>query len=178
MAFYNLLLATISTLVKNWNMTNRFVMKSVFLACVLISYSVENLFSQNRASKTDIEKLTKLEHDWIVAEFALDTLTLSSIMAESFIAIDAAGISDKRQELKEVYGAVVEMRKSEHFIDSLYLDSVQIQTYGNAAVVTFICVTRGRKKNIPFENRRTRFYDVWIKANGNWKAVSSQVTRL
>jgi hypothetical protein len=146
--------------------------------CLLLTQSVERSFSQNKSSKVDIEKLKKLEYDWIIAEFKLDTLTLSSILDESFISIDSAGILDKQQELKEVYESVIQMRKSEHFIDSIYLDNIHIQTYKNAAVVTFVAVTKGRTKDIPFQNRRTRFYDVWIKKNGAWKAVSSQVTKL
>ena len=159
-------------------MTNSFAVKSILLCCLLLGHSTENLFSQSYTAKTDVEKLTKLEYDWIIAEFRSDTLTLSSILDESFISIDSAGILDKQQELKEVYETVIQMRKSEHFIDSVYLSNVHIQTYKNTAVVTFICVTKGRIKNLPFENRRTRFYDVWIKVGGNWKAVSSQVTRL
>jgi hypothetical protein len=159
-------------------MRNKVSVKIILMFCLLISQSIEKSFSQNKSSKADIEKLTKLEYDWIVAEFKLDTVLLSSILDESFISIDVAGILDKQQELKEVYGSVIEMRKSEHFIDSLYLDSVHIQLYKKCAVVTFIAVTKGRIKNVPFQNRRTRFYDVWIKKDGNWKAVSSQVTKL
>jgi hypothetical protein len=164
--------------IKFKKMKNRFSVKIILLFCLLLSQSVVKTFSQRKPSKVDKEKLSKLEYDWIVAEFKLDTVVLSSILDESFISIDDTGILDKQQELKEVYESVIQMRKSEHLIDSLYLDSVHIQTYKKFAVVTFIAVTKGRIKNIPFQNRRTRFYDVWIKKGGDWKAVSSQVTRL
>jgi hypothetical protein len=159
-------------------MKNILSVKIILLFCLLLNQSAEKSFSQSKSSKVDIEKLSKLEYDWIIAEFKLDTVLLSSILDESFISIDDTGILDKKQELKEVYESVIQMRKSEHFIDSLYLDSVHIQIYRKFAVVTFIAVTNGRIKNIPFQNKRTRFYDVWIKKRGDWKAVSSQVTRL
>jgi len=152
--------------------------KVLSIYCLLLCGSTEKSFSQNKPLKEDIEQLTKLEYDWIMAEFRLDSMTLFSILDETFIAIDSAGISNKQQEMRGVYEHVMQMRKSEHIVDSLYLDDVHIQTYNNTAVVTFIAVTKGKIRNRPFQNRKTRFYDVWIKQGEHWKAVSSQVTRL
>jgi len=66
--------------------------------------------------------------------------------------------------------------KENHVVDSLYFDDVAIRIYENTAIVTFISVTKGSVKGVPFTNRRTRMYDVWIRKSGEWNAASSQVT--
>jgi len=67
-------------------------------------------------------------------------------------------------------------KKNEHIVDSLYLEDFKVQQHGNIAIVTFFSVTKGRIEGTPFQNRKTRMYDVWIKNKGQWKAISSQVT--
>jgi len=111
-----------------------------------------------------------------MAEFRLDTATISAMMDERFMSIDLGSIGTKQQELKGIHENISLRLKNNHVVDSLYLDDVHIQVFDNTAVVTFISVTKGRINEKPFENRRTRMYDVWIKRNGKWKAVSSQVS--
>ena len=117
-----------------------------------------------------------MEYDWLLAEFKLDTATISGMMDESFISIGTSSISTKQEELNGIYKNISQRINDKHEVDSLYLDNVDINIYGTAAVVTFISVTKGRINSVPFTNRRTRMYDVWIKRKGQWKAVSSQVT--
>ena len=132
--------------------------------------------SQNRSSNNDIEKLKQLEYAWLMAEFKMDTASIAQMMDEKFMSIGPTSISNKQQELAGMFQHISERLKNGHVVDSLYLDDMHIQLLGNTAVVTFVSVTRGRIKDLPFENRRTRMYDVWIRRNGQWKAVSSQVT--
>lgn len=75
----------------------------------------------------------------------------------------------KREELEGIYNTMSKRIKEDPIVDSLYFDDVAIRIYGNTAIVTFISVTKGRIKNIPFT--RTLMYDVWIRKNGEWKAV-------
>jgi len=146
------------------------------MSWLIVYASSEKSFSQNTASNDDIGKIKKLEYDWLIAEFKLDTASISSMMDETFISVGLTSLSNKQQELKSIYDNINERLKNNHIVDSFYLDDMHIQIYENTAVVTFFSVTRGRINNVPFENRRTRFYDVWIKRNGQWKAVSSQGT--
>jgi len=148
-----------------------FTVVTFLLSCAIPKKSV----SQNASSK-DIEKLKQLEYDWLMAEFKLDTATIAPMMDEKFMGIGLTELTNKQQELDGIYENMSQRRKNGHVVDSLYLDDIHIQVYGNTAIVTFVSVTKGRIKGIPFENRRTRMYDVWIKRNGQWKAVSSQVS--
>ena len=153
---------------------------SFIVACLTFSLficaSPKNGFSQKTSFGGDIEKLKKLEYGWLVAEFKRDTASISTMMDDRFMSVGLTGISTKQQELDGIYQNISERLKNGHVVDSLYLDDVRIQIYENTAVVTFFSVTKGRIKEVPFENRRTRMYDVWIKRKGRWKAISSQVT--
>src|SRR5688572_28403478 len=151
-------------------------LKTSFLFCLLFCGIAKEGFPQNASSTKDIEELKKLEYDWIMAEFRLDTATIGLMMDETFISVGMTGLANKQEELKGINDNMSLRLKNNHVVDSLYLDNMNITIYDNTAVVTFFSVTKGRIKEVPFENRRTRMYDVWIKRNGKWKAVSSQVT--
>jgi hypothetical protein len=122
--------------------------------------------------------LFDLEYKAIDAEFRLDTGSIAAIMDEGFISINEKEVTTKHEELLGMYDNISKRLKDNHVIDSFYLDQFRVDQFGNTAVVTFFIVTRGQMQNMPFENRRTRFYDVWIKRNGKWKIVSMQATRI
>jgi hypothetical protein len=148
-----------------------------FLAVLFSSLQISvQAFAQPLPNKKDEKILKHMEYDWLMAEFKLDTAAISKMMDESFVSIGTNSISTKQEELDGIYKNISKRIKDNHVVDSLYLDHFHVKIYGTTAVVTFISVTRGRINNIPFSNRRTRMYDVWIKKNGEWKAVSSQVT--
>lgn len=121
------------------------------------------------------EELLSLERKWLEAEFALDTAYLSTLLDSTFIGISANRISGKQQELNGMYDNISAMRLDSIFLDSLTLEDAVVNIYDNSAVVTFVVHTFKKEKGKPTE-KRTRFYDVWINRNGQWKAVSSQGT--
>lgn len=126
----------------------------------------------------DFNILKARETEWLDAEFKMDTAKISQMMHDKFIGINAETISTKNEELKGMYQNIAERTKDDHIVDSFVIDDFQVKFYGNTAIVTFICVSKGSIKNIPFKNRRTRIYDVWVKSNGIWKAVASQISRI
>jgi len=135
-------------------------------------------YSQKSDTNNDTGVLRKMEYDWLIAEFKLDTSTISKMMDKSFIAIGANSISNKQEELDGIHENISQRLKNNHIVDSLYFEDFHVKIHGATAIVTFISVTAGRIKDIPFTNRRTRFYDVWVKKDGQWKAVSSQATAI
>ena len=134
--------------------------------------------SQSTSPRNETELLKQMEYNWLMAEFKQDTATIAQMMDDNFMSIGPAGISGKQQELAGMYTNMGKRLKAGHVVDSLYLDDVHIRVHDSTAVVTFISVTKGRVGQVPFEDRRTRMYDVWIRRNGQWKAISSQVTPL
>ena len=122
-------------------------------------------------------ELLSLEKKWLEAEFNLDTAYIAGLLDPGFIGISADKIGTKQQELKGMYDNISNMRSDSIFLDSLRFEDARVNIYDNSAVVTMIVHTYKKDKRKPVE-KRTRFYDVWIKREGGWKAVSSQGTVL
>lgn len=112
------------------------------------------------------------------AELRKDTLTISNLMDDDFISVYPHKTQTKRQELAGIYKNIEMMKSNGHVIDSLYLDDFKLQLYDNTAISTYYSVTKGNIKGESFENRRTRWFDVWVRRNDNWKWVSSQGTEI
>ncbi len=150
-------------------MIQKLILLSVLNSCCILLQAQKALLAS-----TVEQRIRSLEYKAFDAEFRLDTATLSKMMDEKFIAVYPRTISNKQQELAGIYKNISQMKRDEHFIDSFYLDDFKVQLYDYTAVATFFSVTKGRIKAVPFENKRWRWTDVWVKRKGEWKFVSSQ----
>ena len=154
-------------------------MRNIFIAGVIFFFTACSSSDSSKKvniSNTSIkEELLSKERKWLEAEFALDTASISGLLDSTFIGISANRVSNKQEELKGMYDNIAAMRKDSIFLDSLKLEDGVVNVYDNSAIVTFIVHTYKNEKGRSTE-KRTRFYDVWINRNGNWKAVSSQGT--
>ena len=79
---------------------------------------------QSFSQKDERELLYKLEYDWLMAEFAVDTTSISKMMDDSFIAIGPSGILNKKQELAGIHKKMYNRIHESHVIDSLYFDDL------------------------------------------------------
>jgi hypothetical protein len=120
-------------------------------------------------------ELLNLEYQWLTKEFALDTAFLSSIMDSTFIGISDNGIKNKHEDLISMYNNIDQRIKNGIVIDSFRLEDEVVNIYSNSAVVTFVVHTFRHNVDTLIE-RKTRFYDVWVKRRDKWKAVASQRT--
>lgn len=120
-------------------------------------------------------ELLNLEYKWLDKEFELDTTFLSSIMDSTFIGISDNGVKNKQEDLISIYNTIDQRIKNGIVIDSFRLEDEVINIYSNSAVVTFIVHTY-RHSNDTLIERKTRFYDVWVKRGDKWRAVASQGT--
>ncbi|MEO6611444.1 MAG: GNAT family N-acetyltransferase [Chitinophagaceae bacterium] len=138
------------------------------------------LACKNRSYTDKVDEkseLLSLEYKWLEAEFSLDTAYLSSIIDSSFIAVSEGKIHNKQEDILDMYTNISQRIKDSIFIDSFKLENTLVNLYGNTAVVTFVVHTNGSNKTMPTE-RWTRFYDVWVKRDGKWKAVASQGSKV
>ncbi len=149
------------------------------ILCFLAGCSPANTDKQIASADLSTGKtkddLLSLERKWLEAEFVLDTAYVSSLLDSTFISISAGHTSNKQQELDGIYENISAMRKDSIFLDSMKFEEPLVHVYYNTAVTSFIVHTYKKDKGRPVE-KRTRFYDVWIKRGENWKAVSSQGT--
>lgn len=149
----------------------------VFVCFIPVNAQETNPRLTREYADNDKKQLLALEYNWLKAEFSLDTAYLATLMDDSFIGITSSGTTTKQQELLDYYNIISQRMKDSIFIDSFRLENAIVNLYGTTAVITFIVHTFRKEKGVAAE-RKTRFYDVWIKRNGKWKAVSSQGTKV
>lgn len=156
-------------------------MKDSLIILVTIVFII-SCNSSGKSSSMHISRVTRelkqLEYNALLAEFKMDTAAIAVIMDDGFVSIDEQKVSNKQTELAGIYNNIHRRLKEGHTVDSFYLDQFRVDLFDNTAVVTFFTVTKGRIKDKPYENKRTRFYDVWVKKKGVWKLVSMQATFL
>jgi hypothetical protein len=156
-------------------------MKVILSAIILLfsaCYQPASTNGNNVTERTTGEikdHLLSLEHKWLEAEFALDTAYITTLLDSTFFSISPDHISNKSQEINGIYKNISAMRIDSIFLDSMKLEDAIVHVYDNTAVVTLIIHTYKKDKGKTVE-KWTRFYDVWVNRNGNWKAVSSQGT--
>jgi len=127
-----------------------------------------------QATGDDKALITRIEQEWIKAEFAQDTASIAKLLDRSFISIEGEYVMDRHQELLGVYEAVDGWKKGHQTVDSFELEQMLINIYDHTAVTTFICITHGKYDQTPY-TRKSRFYDVLVKKEGVWRAVASHV---
>jgi hypothetical protein len=151
------------------------IMKNIpgitFCLLLIILLSCSNDPAKDNTAE-DKDELLQLEYNWLKAEFALDTGYLSTIMDSTFIGISENGIKNKREELIDYFNNISQRIKDSIIVDTFNLENTLVNFYNNTAVVTFVVHTHGRNKSTPTD-RKTRFYDTWIKRDDKWKAVAS-----
>lgn len=150
-----------------------------FIVTLTACYSIKpSDLSLNQETNDETALLKQMEIDAIAAEFRMDTAGVAKYMDPAFVNISASEITNKQQELEYMYKNFEQRKQKNHTIDSFYLDHFRADFFDNTAIVTFHIVTTGLENNKRYVDKRTRFYDVWVKRNGNWKLVSMQATKV
>lgn len=93
----------------------------LLLICICnISLSQSQIQASVNQSATH---LLSLERKWLIAEFALDTAYLSSLMDSTFTSISDEGVHNKQQCLQSMYSNI-----SQRLKDSITIDSFNFET--------------------------------------------------
>lgn len=148
-----------------------------FISLISLSFFSLTGITQKQSIESEKAALIKLEYNWLKAEFALDTSYISNLMDDRFMGINLDVVHNKKEALMDMYIGIAQRNKDSIYIDSFKLEDIFITIYENTAVVRFVVHTYRKEKAIANE-RKTMFYDVWIKRNKKWKAVSSQGTKI
>ena len=112
------------------------------------------------------QTLMALEDKWVDALQKMDTATLDSILADTYVDSDEQGHrSDKK-------GIMAVLKAGDLKFESVKVSDMEVHSYGSAAVVTGTGVQRGTFKGGPLITR-VIFTDTFIRQNGKWRAVSS-----
>ena len=123
--------------------------------------------SSDRKSRLDAkveQELRSLVRMWDEADVKGDAAALDRLLAAEFAFV--GGLT------KAQYLAQIKTKPPDFFIDSALSTDVQVQVYGNTAIVTGLDTITGRNKGQPYVNKWL-YMDVWIKRDGRWQCVKT-----
>jgi ketosteroid isomerase-like protein len=135
------------------------------LTVLLLSLTVS---CQNRSDHAR-EELLKVERDFAAAILNNDAVAISKFLTDDWAIVDAeGGVIDKARFLNVIKsGTLVH--------DEMELDDMTVRAHGNSAVVTAITSTKGKFTGQEFATQ-DRATDFFVKQNGHWRCVFSQLT--
>ena len=115
--------------------------------------------------------ILQMERDWSAALIANDAAKLEWIMADDWTMTDPAGQRMTRAQ------SLAEMRDGSLKLESMSPSDVKVAVYGDTAVVTGRSKDKGTYKGMDISGEYA-FTDVFVKRDGKWRAVSTQLTRV
>ncbi len=139
---------------------------------LLLVLLTDAAFAQRQTAADDIAaRLKQMEQTWAAAEVKHDASAVEPILADTFVDTDETGkVTDRETYLEN-------MRKSTVKLNSVDLDDMNVQPYGDAAVVTGRYTEKATVNGAP-ATMVGRFTDTFAKIQGQWKCVASQSTTI
>jgi ketosteroid isomerase-like protein len=126
-------------------------------------------FAQWKSSDVE-EELLRLEKEFTQAIVKNDAEAIGRFLADDWVIINADGaIIDKARFL----GVIKSGDLSHQMMET---DEVRVRIYGDTALVTGLTATKGKFIGQEFSTRE-RATDVFVKQDGQWQCVFSQLTR-
>jgi ketosteroid isomerase-like protein len=119
----------------------------------------------------DVEAIvSQLERDWVNAIVKKDTAALDRLLAAEFNGTSPTA---------HVYGkamAIDDLSRGTYVVESMNLDEVSVNAYGDVAVAFTSQEEKSRYGNQDVSGHY-HYTDVWAKKDGRWQAVASHGTR-
>ena len=145
-------------------------MKLAIAVCAAVLTLSHTPVPQNAANKdADEKRILALETAWNQAEEHKDAGALEELLSNNLIYIDYDGtLMNKGQFLASIKDPSLHP-------EQIVNESMNVNVYGNAAVVTGIYREKGVSKGKAY-TRRGRFIDTWVYENQTWQCVASQST--
>src|SRR5499425_1282084 len=144
-------------------------MKKLFIAAAaLLAILSLSAFAQN-AANDEGGRVLGLEKAWNKAIEVKDTKALDQLLAPTFVAVEIDGSASSKSEF------LASIKAPEYQPSQAVNEDMNVQVYGNSAVVVGIFRIKGVEKGKPYV-RRERFIDTWIKQNQGWQCVASSAT--
>jgi ketosteroid isomerase-like protein len=116
------------------------------------------------------EELLKLEKQFTTAIVKNDPETIGRFVTDDWIIIDAnGGIIDKDRFLEVIKSGALTHEMME-------ADDMRVRVYGDSGVVTALTRTKGKFMGQGFSTEE-RSTDVFVRLDGQWRCVLTQLTR-
>jgi ketosteroid isomerase-like protein len=116
------------------------------------------------------EELLKVERDFAAAVLSNDADAIGKFLTDDWAIVDAdGGVIDKARFLSVIKSGTLVHEEME-------LDDMTVRADRDSAVVTNITSTRGKFAGQEFTTQE-RATDFFVKRDGRWRCVFSQLTR-
>jgi len=120
-------------------------------------------------NSADEQALIKIQHEWAEARMKGDSSYTRRLEAENCTVVWPDGsIVHKREDLKSMTGDIV--------FAEFKIDDLQVRLYGDTAIVVGQGTIRAHEGNQNLLGGKFVWTDTFVKQNGAWKVVASQVT--
>jgi ketosteroid isomerase-like protein len=115
-------------------------------------------------------ELIELEKEFSRALSSNDAKAIESFIASDWVIIDPdGGLIDRSRFLSVIQsGALIH--------ETMESEDLRVRVYGDTAVVTALTKTKGKFMKQAFSTQE-RATDVFVKRDGRWQCVISQLTR-
>ena len=137
---------------------------------ITLALAVPSLALGQIKNDTTQEEVLRVEEEFSQAIVKNDAEAVGRFLADDWIIIDPdGGIIDKARFLDVIKSGTLthEMMES---------DDTRVRIYGNTAIVTARTTTKGKFNGQVFTTQE-RATDVFVKQNGQWQCVLSQLTK-
>jgi len=122
-----------------------------------------------KQNSEDEQALRKIQHDWAEARMKGDSSYTRGLEAENCTVVWPDGsIVTKREDLKSMGGNIV--------FTEFKIDDLQVRLYGDTGIVVGQGTIRAHKEKQNLLGGKFVWTDTFIKQDGAWKVVASQVT--
>jgi ketosteroid isomerase-like protein len=154
--------------------------RAAFISLVIVSIFMVAACGANSESKAapvvspaanadDVQQtITRQEREWVSAILAKDTAAIDRLLAADFV-----GTTNDQKYFKD--DAIKDVKTGTH--ESLELKDIEVRVFGNTAIATMSQNEKSKHGNEDFSGQYL-FTDVWVKTDGQWRAVSSHGSRI
>lgn len=139
------------------------VLVAVVLAMPSLAFGQAKSKKNGRDARVE-QELRELVRRWDEATVKGDAATLDRLLADEFAFVGGPQ--------KAEYLASVKAHTPDSYVASAVSEDVQVQVYGDTAVLTGLDTIKGKYKGKDYVNKWL-YMDVWIKRAGRWQCVKT-----
>ncbi len=118
-----------------------------------------------------IQAITRIEHDWGAAFLTKDVATIERIEAPQWMFTGPAGELQTKAQNSD------DLKSGAYVCTANHLDHLDVRVYGDTAVAFGLETEKSTYKGED-SSGQYRFTDVFVKINGTWLAVASQLCKV
>lgn len=150
-------------------MKHKYIFKSILLAIAIMVALPLFAISQTKLKVNDEQGVRQAVGDLVKAVGSNDIAALERIYSDDFVFTNDAGVFQTRAERFD------SLKSAKLTYESVKLDDLKIQMFGNTAVATFQ-VTSKFKADGQSQTGTYRVTGTFVKNKGRWQEVAAQVT--